>query len=147
MAYKKTDYIYIQTTKLGYLPPLRQYGPIPNPLRVTVAVADKCLAVGIPIHQFDPDSGKVIRLTKQNLYDDSKFSTKTGKVKEDIPVIPKPVEVTVKTENQNVEIPPVLAQPEVEDVPEVENPNVKEQKQPTTESQVKAYNTNHSKKK
>lgn len=73
MAYKKTDLIYILSTKLGYIPPLRQIGPIVNPLRVNVYTAYKCLVIGVPISQFDPETGLVIKLTTQNLYDDTKF--------------------------------------------------------------------------
>lgn len=87
MAYKKTDMIYILSTRMGYIPPLRQYGPIRNPIKITVGVAEQCIAIGVQISQFDPSTGKVLALDRNNLYDERKFEKLSEKK---VPVISPP---------------------------------------------------------
>lgn len=73
MSYRPYDFIYVVSTTTGYIPAFRQQGPIHSPLKVTVATARKAIISGVILHQFDPISGKVLRLTLQNLMDDTKF--------------------------------------------------------------------------
>lgn len=74
--YKSTDQIYIVSTRTGYIPQLRMYGPIPNPISVPISLCLSMLTAGVKIHQFDPKTKKVIELTVANLNDDTKFDEK-----------------------------------------------------------------------
>lgn len=73
MAYTSKTMIYVLSKQTGYLPALRQQGPIVNPLKVTVAVAKRALITQIELYEFDPKSGKAVLLTLKNLMDDTKF--------------------------------------------------------------------------
>lgn len=74
MAYTKNTLIYILTPKASYIPPLRQNGPIVNPLKVPCRVVEQCLQIGVPISEYDEKTQKVVKLTPLNLYDDEKFA-------------------------------------------------------------------------
>lgn len=103
MSYSDTKIIFIMTDKESYIPPLRQIGPIPNPLPVSVLVAAKCIQCGCPISEYDPETGLVVKLTLENLYDDQKFV----KAKEEADAInrgeKKPTESDDKKEDGNEE--------------------------------------------
>jgi len=72
--YLKTDEIFIVTTRLGYIPALRTYGPIPHPIRVPLATCLELIVSGITIHQFDPETKNIVELTMENLFDIDKFT-------------------------------------------------------------------------
>lgn len=73
MAYKKSDEIYIVTTRTGFIPQLNMCGPIPNPIRVPLRLCLSLINSGVKIQQMDPKTRMILPLTLENLYDDQKF--------------------------------------------------------------------------
>lgn len=107
MPYNRNTLIYILTPKVSYIPPLRQNGPITNPLRVPCRVVEKCLQIGVPISEYDPNTKQVIKLTPLNLYDDKKFEQL---VKETLNVSTRGT-VKQNTEDNKLDIPDAVIPP------------------------------------
>lgn len=118
MPYNKNTLIYVLTPKASYIPPLRQNGPIVNPLRVSCRIVEKCLQIGVPMSEYDPKTKKVVKLDPMNLYDDTKFdevikdTTTSGMVdKMNVSVnqekqfrdVGNETEIPVETKKENIE--------------------------------------------
>lgn len=78
--YKKTDRIFIVSTRTGYIPQLKMYGPIPNPIKVPLNLCLSMITSGIDIYQFEPKSKSIIKLNFDNIFDDKKFDVVPKKV-------------------------------------------------------------------
>lgn len=94
MAYKESDDIFIVTQKRGFIPQLKQEGPIVCPIKISVGRCLAMLTSGVPLYQYDPISKITIPLDMNNILDDKKF------------------EVTIKDEIEVIE-PPILSQSQI----------------------------------
>ncbi len=112
--YDKTDEIYILSTRTGYIPQLRMYGPIPYPIKCPLALCMSMIIAGVVIHEYDPKTGLTVELTISNLYDATKFE-KVKKTKKES-TVSEPVPVTEVKGVKVVPKEPVVE--EIEETPE-----------------------------
>jgi len=97
MAYKNTDFIFVKTLHVGYIPHLRTHGPIVNPIKVDVGTCRSMIIAGIELYQLDPVSKLTVKLTLENLYNDKKFDKlvkKTDEKSNNQKENKKPIQVT-----------------------------------------------------
>ena len=102
--YKKTDEIFIVTTKLGYIPQLRTSGPIPNPFKVPVGLCLEMVIAGIQLFQYQVGTGKLVELTIDNIYDADKFEDKVEEVdtEEEVATVEETEVTGVKLDDDDV---------------------------------------------
>lgn len=72
--YNMEDIIFILVNNEGYIGPLKTQGPIVSPVKVTVKTAKNLVVGGYKVHQYDKESGKIIKLTEMNVMDKNKFA-------------------------------------------------------------------------
>lgn len=142
----KNDQIFIMTKRTGYIPQLRTYGPIVNPMKCPLSLCLSMLTAGVELHEFDPKTRAVVKLTVNNLYDKDKFkneekndekvlkvAVKTNVVEttEGVKVAPK--SEPVKEEESDPEPTP---EPEKEDEKETVEPEVEKEEEPKPKATV-----------
>ena len=72
--YTMEDMIFILVNNEGYIGPLKTQGPIVSPVKVTVKTAKNLVVGGYRVHQYDKETGKIIKLTEMNVMDKNKFA-------------------------------------------------------------------------
>ena len=77
--YKTTDEIFVRISRGGFIPYIGMCGPIPNPIKVSTEICLKLVNAGIEVHQYDPVTKRDVKLTRQNVFDDQKFTNKKDK--------------------------------------------------------------------
>lgn len=113
---KKNDQIFIMTKRTGYIPQLRTYGPIVNPMKCPLSLCLSMLTAGVELHEFDPKTKSVVKLTVNNLYDENKFKVEE---KDDTKVLKAAVKTNVVDTTDGVKV-AQKPEPEVESVKEPE---------------------------
>lgn len=76
---KNTDEIFIMTKRTGYIPHLKTYGPIPNPLKCPISLCMGMIIAGVEIYEYDPVTRLTMKLTLENLVNDDNFAPKEEK--------------------------------------------------------------------
>jgi len=119
---KNTDEIFIMTKRTGYIPHLKTYGPIPNPLKCPISLCMGMIIAGVEIYEYDPVTRLTMKLTLENLVNEDNFASKEEKKVEVAPeqqVTPLVgnVSETVKVEaDETLETPEDDKSDEVDDV-------------------------------
>ncbi len=72
---KNTDEIFILTKRTGYIPHLKTYGPIPNPIKCPISLCMSMIIAGVELYELDPVTKLTAKLTLENLMKDDKFDT------------------------------------------------------------------------
>ena len=96
--YKNTDQIMVIFPKNQYIPPFHMNGPLTTPRKCTLADVYTCVCAGVEVHQYDPDTKAVVKITPANVYDDNKFANinpATGAVKTPLDGFTTPAATTV----------------------------------------------------
>lgn len=92
----KNDQIFVRVMKNGYIQQLGICGPIPNPIKVSRALAHRMVVGGVEVHEVDPITKMTKKLTIHNVFSDEKntVSDKETKPVQEAPVSKneKPVE-------------------------------------------------------
>lgn len=120
--YKKNTKIMVKVISNRYISQLGISGPIVNPISIPAKTALDMVNAGVEVHQYDPVSGRCIRLTVSNVMDDTKFAPKTNVTKTPVantapqksaPQKPsQPTQFTgAKVENKSVEAAKAEAKP------------------------------------
>lgn len=103
----KNEKIFVRVMKNGYIQQLGICGPIPNPIKVSRALAHSMVVGGVEVHEVNPITKATKKLTIHNIFSDDKpVATKATKPVEKTPIskTEKPVEpvtfagVAAKTE-------------------------------------------------
>lgn len=134
----KNDQIFIMTKRTGYIPQLRTYGPIVNPMKCPLSLCLSMLTAGVELHEFDPKTRAVVKLTVNNLYDKDKFKAEDkndenelkAAVKTNVVETTEGVKVAPKMEPVKEEEPETVLEPESAPEP------VQEDEKETTEPEV-----------
>lgn len=135
----KNDQIFIMTKRTGYIPQLRTYGPIVNPIKCPLSLCLSMLTAGVELHEFDPKTRAVVKLTVNNLYDKDKFKNEEkdeekvlkAAVKTNVVETTEGVKVvTPKEEPVKEEEPEPIPEPVKEDEKEADEPEVEKEEEP-----------------
>ena len=72
----KNDQIFVRVMKNGYIQQLGICGPIPNPIKVSRALAHRMVVGGVEVHEVDPVTKMTKKLTIHNVFSDEKTPVK-----------------------------------------------------------------------
>lgn len=71
--YKNTDEIFIMTMRTGYIPHLKTYGPIPNPIKCPISLCLSMIIAGVELYEYDPKTKLTKKMSLDNIMQDNKF--------------------------------------------------------------------------
>ena len=112
----KNDQIFIMTKRTGYIPQLRTYGPIVNPMKCPSSLCLSMLTAGVELHEFNPKTRAVVKLTVNNLYDKDKFKNEE---KDEEKILKAAVKTNVVETTEGVKVVTPKEEPVKEEEPEL----------------------------